>query len=67
MDNQTDERRLRFVRRTAGNSVEGSSSGKALGYELYGLVSIPDDGGLVIFLHSFVYRLVLGCTQPPSK
>ena len=45
----------------------GSSSGKALGYGLDGPGSIPGVGGVEIFLHSFVSRLVLGSTQPPIK
>ena len=48
-------------------SGPGSSSGKALGYGLDGPGSIPGVGGMEIFLHSFVYRLVLGSTQPPIK
>ena len=44
-----------------------SSSGKALGYRLDGPGSIPGGGGVVIFLYSFVSRLVLGSSQPPVK
>ena len=45
----------------------GGSSDKALGYWLDGPGSIPGVGGVAIFLHSFVSRLVLGPTQPPIK
>ena len=45
----------------------GSSSGKALGHGLDGPGSIPDVGGLEIFLHSFFSTLVTGSTQPPVK
>ena len=45
----------------------GSSSGKVLGYGLDGPGLIPGVGGVEIFLHSFVSRLVLGSTQPPIK
>ena len=45
----------------------GSSSGKALGYGLDGPGSIPGDGGVEIFLRSFMSRLVLRSTQPPIK
>ena len=45
----------------------GSSSGKALDYELDGPGSIPGVGGVEIFLHTFVFRLVMGSTQPPIK
>ena len=44
-----------------------NSSGKALGYGLNGPGSIPDVGGVKIFLRSLVSRLVLGSTQPPIK
>ena len=44
-----------------------SSSDKALGYRLYGPGSIPGVEGVDIFLHSFVFRLVQGSTQPPIK
>ena len=39
----------------------------AVGYGLDGSGSTPGDGGVEIFLHSFVSRLVLGTTQPPIK
>ena len=45
----------------------GSSSGKVLGYWLDGPGSIPVVGGVQIFVHSFVSRLVLGSTQLPIK
>ena len=45
----------------------GGSSGKALGHGLDGPGSIPGVGGVEIFLHSFVSRLALGSTQPPTK
>ena len=45
----------------------GSLSDKALDYGLDGRGSIPDLGGLGIFLHSFVSRLVMGTAQPPIK
>ena len=45
----------------------GGASGKALCYGLDGPGSIPGVGGVEIFLHSFVSRLVLGSTQPPIK
>ena len=45
----------------------GGASGKALRYELNGPGSIPGVGGVEIFLHSFMSRLVLGSTQPPIK
>ena len=45
----------------------GGSSGKALGYALDGPGSIPGVGGVEIFLHSFVSKLALGSTQPPTK
>ena len=45
----------------------GSSSGKALGYGLDGLGSILDGGGMEIFVHYFVSKLVVGSTQPPIK
>ena len=45
----------------------GSSSGKALDYWLDGPGSIPGVGGVEIFLHLFVSRLVLGSTQPAIK
>ena len=45
----------------------GGASGKALRYGLDGPGSIPGAGGMEIFLHSFVSRLVLGSTQPPIK
>ena len=45
----------------------GSSRGKALGYGLDGPDSITGGGGMEIFLHSFVSRLVLESTQPPIK
>ena len=48
-------------------SGPGGSSGKALGYGLDGLGSIPSVGGVEIFLRSFVSRLVLRSTQPPIK
>ena len=48
-------------------SRPGGSSGKALGWRLDGLGSIPDVGGVEIFLHTFVSRLVLESTQPPIK
>ena len=48
-------------------SEAGSSSGKVLGYWLYGPGSIPDDGRVQIFLHSFVFRLILGSAQPLVK
>ena len=38
----------------------GGSIGKALSYGLDGPGSIPGVGGVEIFLHSFVSRLVLG-------
>ena len=41
----------------------GSSSGKELGNGLNGLGSIPGVGGVEIFLHSFVSRLVLDSTS----
>ena len=46
--------------------VPGSSSSKALGYELDGPSSIPGGERLEIF-HSSVSILVLGSTQPPVK
>ena len=48
-------------------SGPGSSSGKVLDSGLDGTGSIPGVGGLEIFLHSFVSRLVLGTTQPPIE
>ena len=48
-------------------TIQGGSSGKALGYGLDGLGSIPNVGGVEIFLHFFVSRLALGSTQPPLK
>ena len=39
----------------------GSRSGKALDYGLDG----PGVGGVEIFLHSFMSKLILGSTQPP--
>ena len=54
-------------RRIVGASGPGSSSGKVLGYGLDGPGSIPGVGGVEIFLHSFVSRLVLGFTQPLIK
>ena len=45
----------------------GGASGKALRYGLDGPGSILGVGGVEIFLHSFVSRLVLGSTQPPIK
>ena len=44
-----------------------SSSGKVLNYGLDGLGSILGVGGVEIFLHSFVSRLVKGSIQPPIK
>ena len=44
----------------------GSSSDKALDYELDGPGSIPGVGGVEIFLHS-MFRLALESTQPPIK
>ena len=38
---------------------------RCLGYGLNGPGSIQGVGGVRIFLHSFVSRLVLGSTQPP--
>ena len=43
------------------------SNGEALGYGLDGPGSIPGDGEVEIFLHSFMFRLVLSPTQPPIK
>ena len=43
------------------------SNGPSEGYELDGPGSIPDDGGVEIFLHSFMSRLILGSIQPPIK
>ena len=40
---------------------------EALGYGLDGPGSIPGDGEIEIFLHSFMSRLVLSPTQPPIK
>ena len=48
------------------NRPDGSS-GKVLGYGLVDPGSIPGVGGVEIFLHSFVSRLVLGSPQPPVK
>ena len=48
-------------------SGAGSLSGKAHSYELEGLGSILSGGGVEIFLHCFVSRLILGFTQPPIK
>ena len=45
----------------------GSSSGKALDYGLDGPGSTPGIGGVEIFLHFFLSRLVLGSTQPPTQ
>ena len=45
----------------------GSSSGKALGYDVDGPGSSPSFEVLEIFPHSFVSRLVLGFTQPLIK
>ena len=45
----------------------GGSSGKVLGCGLDGSGSIPGVGGVEIFLHTFVSRLVLGSTQSPIK
>ena len=45
----------------------GSSSGKALGYGLDGPGSILGVGGVEIFLHSFMSRLVLRSIQLPIK
>ena len=45
----------------------GSSSGKALGCGLDDPGSIQGVGGVEIFLHTFMPRLVLGSTQPPIK
>ena len=45
----------------------GGASGKALRYGLDGPGSIPGVGGVEIFLHSFVSRLVLGSTQTSYK
>ena len=44
-----------------------SSSAKALGYGLDGLGLMPGVGGVEIFLHSFMSRLVLKSIQPPIK
>ena len=46
---------------------QGGTSGKALGYGLDGPGSIPGVGGMKIFLHSFVSKLVLGYTQRPIE
>ena len=43
------------------------SNGKALGYALDGPGSIPAVGGVEIFLHFFVSRLVLASTELPTK
>ena len=48
-------------------SEQCNSSDKALGNELNGPGSFPSDGGVEIFLHFIVSRLVLGSTQPPVK
>ena len=45
----------------------GGSNGKALDYGLEGPGSILGVGGVLIFLHTFVSRLVLGSTQAPIK
>ena len=50
-------------RRYSSMTGSGGSSSKALGCGLDG----PGVGGVEIFLHSFVSRLVLGSTQPPIK
>ena len=41
--------------------------GKALGYGLDTLGSIPVIGGVEIFLHSFVSRQLLRSTQPTTE
>ena len=61
---------VRYVRNLKRYSIHfgsGSSSGKALDYGLDGPGSIPGVGGMEIFLHFFMSRLVLGSTQPPLK
>ena len=58
---------LDWKSRYAVESGPGGASGKALGYGLDGPGSIPGVGGVEIFLHSFVSRLVLGSTQLPIK
>ena len=48
------------------NSVgQVAQAARALDYGLDSPGSIPGVGGVEIFLHSFVSRLVLGSTQPP--
>ena len=45
----------------------GGSSGKVLDCGLDGLGPIPSVGGVEIFLHTVMSRLVLGSIQPPIK
>ena len=60
-------RNSNFIYSTKIRSWPGGSSCKALGYEPGGSGSIPSVGGMAIFPHSFVARLVFGSTQHPIK
>ena len=51
----------------AGAAGQVVKAARRFGYGLDGPSSIPCVGGVEIFIHSFVFRLVLLSTQPPVK